>query len=196
MTRLERMAGDALGSDYGWAYGSNKSLSTRTPVADLGTKARYSLDYRYGWYLWKADGGKYPEGYIDKSSTQGFPLGHDGDWSNCTDHGDSACLAKVSHTSACGTKNDRWNLALLELPHGIDRRNVREYWCKENAVAIGEDCYTGNSHVDAMMQIVDDDGAFLGWVGVEASIGQSPGAITWPNDQIGFFEITDPHLSF
>lgn len=47
-----------------------------------------------------------------------------------------------------------------------------------------------------MLQIVGDDGDFLGWVGVEGSIGQAPSANTWPFDQIGVFEIRDPGLSF
>jgi hypothetical protein len=50
-----------------------------------------------------------------------------------------------------------------------DRRDSMWHWCRCLAKEQGQFCYTGNSHVKPMMQIIDDDGAFHGWVGAEAS---------------------------
>jgi hypothetical protein len=48
------------------------------------------------------------------------------------------------------------------------------------ADARGEHCYTGNSHVKPMLQIIDNAGGFHGWVAVEASLNQtSPSQGTW-----------------
>jgi hypothetical protein len=46
------------------------------------------------------------------------------------------------------------------------RRNTYEYWCE----CLSYDaCYTRNSHVKPMLQVIDDNGGFHGWVGVEVS---------------------------
>ena len=50
--------------------------------------------------------------------------------------------------------------------HYRSLRRLRPPTCRSRRV-----CYTGNSHVRPMMQIIDDDGEWHGWVGVEASKG-------------------------
>ncbi|MGJ6969162.1 hypothetical protein ACSDR0_45460 [Streptosporangium sp. G11] len=68
-----------------------------------------------------------------------------------------------------------------------DRRDTYWHWCTCLAKGRGESCYTGNSHVKPMLQILDDDGAFHGWVGVEASFS-SIGAVS--DDMLGVFRLT------
>ncbi|MET9683275.1 hypothetical protein [Streptomyces coeruleorubidus] len=57
---------------------------------------------------------------------------------------------------------------------GADRRDTEWHWCTCLAREHGETCYSRNSHVQPMLQVLDDDGVFRGWVGVEASFYNSP----------------------
>lgn len=50
---------------------------------------------------------------------------------------------------------------------------------------------TGNSHVKPMLQIVDEDGAFHGWVGAEASLNQTVPAQGTSADDLGVFRIAE-----
>jgi hypothetical protein len=52
-------------------------------------------------------------------------------------------------------------------------------------------CYTGNSHVKPLLQIIDNDGVFHGWVGVEASINHSVPAQGTSADDVGVLKIAD-----
>lgn len=55
----------------------------------------------------------------------------------------------------------------------------------------GNYCYTGDSHVKPMLQIVDSDGGFHGWAGVEASLNQTVPDQGANADDIGVFEISE-----
>ncbi|MFD0851272.1 hypothetical protein ACFQ07_03535, partial [Actinomadura adrarensis] len=72
---------------------------------------------------------------------------------------------------------------------GGHRRDTLWHWRTALADARGEFCYTGNSHVKPMIQIVGDDGRFHGWVGIEASLNQTTGNGT-ADDDIGVFRVT------
>lgn len=50
-----------------------------------------------------------------------------------------------------------------------DRRDMIWHWCSCLAGARNEFCYTGNSHLKPMLQILDDNANFAGYVGVEVS---------------------------
>lgn len=72
-----------------------------------------------------------------------------------------------------------------------DRRDTLWHWFTANADGRGEYCYTGNSHVKPLLQIVDSDGVFHGWVGVEASINQTSPTQGTSADDIGVLAIAD-----
>lgn len=65
------------------------------------------------------------------------------------------------------------------------------HWRTGNADGRGEYCYTGNSHVKPMMEIIDSAGVLHGWVGVEASINQTSPSQGAMGDDIGVFAIAD-----
>ncbi|MFC4909505.1 hypothetical protein [Actinomadura gamaensis] len=69
------------------------------------------------------------------------------------------------------------------------RRDTLWHWHTDLADARNETCYTGNSHVKPMIQVVDDNGAFRGWVGVEVSLNETTPAGAY-DDDIGVFRIT------
>ncbi|WP_433430553.1 hypothetical protein [Nonomuraea sp. CA-141351] len=50
-----------------------------------------------------------------------------------------------------------------------DRRDALWRWCTCLAMERKQFCYSGNSHIKPLLQIIDDSGAFRGWVGAEAS---------------------------
>lgn len=72
-----------------------------------------------------------------------------------------------------------------------DRRDTLWHWCTCLAREQGTFCYTGNSHVKPMLQVIDDAGNFRGWVGVEASFYPYSGGDPRSRDMISVFRISD-----
>ncbi|MET9431387.1 hypothetical protein [Streptomyces sp. NPDC003036] len=72
-----------------------------------------------------------------------------------------------------------------------DRRDTLWHWCTCLALEQGRTCYTGNSHVKPILQIIDDAGTFRGWVGVEASFYPFADADPRSHDMLGVFRLTD-----
>jgi hypothetical protein len=84
---------------------------------------------------------------------------------------------------------DRW-LAYYFTEHDGGRRNTMRLWCECLADGRGETCYTGNSHIRPLLQVIDDGGDFRGWVGVEPfSNASSPG--DFYNEYWAVSEFTD-----
>jgi hypothetical protein len=69
-----------------------------------------------------------------------------------------------------------------------DRRDTLWHWC--SCLAKGQTCYGGNSHVKPMLQILDDDGSFRGWVGVEASF--QSGTPNTNGDMLSVWRVYNP----
>jgi hypothetical protein len=76
-------------------------------------------------------------------------------------------------------------------PTSVSRRDILWHWFTANADSRGEYCYTGNSHVKPMMQIINDAGGFHGWFGVETSINQAVPSQGTNADDLGVFLISD-----
>lgn len=161
----------SFGATHGFGYGSDAALDERASMKDIAAVDHDALRHEY--YLWKTDSG---EPYVDSGSGSPFWMR---DWSEC---GGGKCLGGVS-----GTPTEYY----LAAPNAsvTDRRDTIWHWVTKLADDRGEYCYTGNSHVKPMMQIIDSDGVFHGWVGVEASLSQtSPGT---DSDDVGLFEISE-----
>jgi hypothetical protein len=191
IVRLAAVTTDDFGANYGWGYGSKASLAAATRLSDLVESSQYEIIYHYTYRIWKTN--NQPTAHIDQATNGTFRLGPTSGWQRCPNTTTSRCLSQVTTQKACGV-HPQWNLSIVDLA-SADRRNAREYWCQENATARGETCYTGNSHVDPFLQVLDDDGHFRGWVGVEASLGQGS-AGNWSDDQIGVLDISDSRLTF
>merc|ERR1712000_40059 len=67
-----------------------------------------------------------------------------------------------------------------------DRRDAWWHWC--SCLSGGSTCYKGNSHLKPMLQIIDNNGHWRGWVGAEATF--YPGGSGYRGgDVLGVFEI-------
>lgn len=168
--RLED-AGD-FGGTHGYGYGSNAAWDQRTEAASIAAADHARLEH--DWAIWKTTG-ENPDPHVETGSGSPFWVT---DWTVCA----AGCL---------GARSDTPTEFYLSPANSADdhRRDTLWHWRTALADARGEYCYEGNSHVKPMVQIVDDEGDFHGWVGVEASLNQSS-----PNegplaDDIGVFRI-------
>lgn len=162
-----------FGATYGFGYGSNAPWSERVSAADIAAVDHTSLVHTY--HLWKTTG-EQPEPYIDSGDGNPFWVT---DWDVCEG---GQCLGQVTGSGAT-----QYYVAPARSPTG-HRRDTMWSWRTANADGRGEYCYTGNSHVKPMLQVIDDDGDFHGWVGIEASLNQTTGEGPYADD-IGVFRI-------
>jgi hypothetical protein len=162
-----------FGANLGFGYGSDAEWSTRASMSQIAAAPWTSMIHTY--YLWKTDSNGVP--YVDHSTGSAFWYQK---YTVCTS---GRCVAGTTGKAQyyISTANTTSN----------DRRNALWHWFTANADGRGEYCYTGNSHVKPMMQIVDNDGGFHGWVGVEASINEAVPSQGTDADDIGVFEIAD-----
>lgn len=172
LATLELVDAGDFGGTHGYGYGSNAGWDER---ASAGTVAGDDHErFEHQWALWKTTGSD-PDPHVETGSGSPFWIT---DWTTCGD----GCLGARSSTpteyyvSPANGSNQH-------------RRDTLWHWRTSLADGRGEYCYTGNSHVKPMVQIVDDEGDFHGWVGVEASLNQTvpdQGALA---DDIGVFRI-------
>lgn len=165
--------GSSFGATHGWAYGSNAAWSARASMAQIDAYDHTKLNHDY--YLWKTDNGT---PYLDHGEGNPFWITN---WTPCSG---GRCLGAVS-SQATSYYLSRPNAT------ATDRRDTIWHWRHSLADGRGEVCYTGNSHVKPMLQIVDEDGTFHGWVGVEASLNQTVPAQGTSADDIGVFRIAE-----
>ncbi|MEO3753455.1 hypothetical protein [Streptomyces sp. B6B3] len=161
-----------FGATHGYGNGSNAAWSARVPMSEIAALDHSALVHRYD--LWKTTT-EQSEPYIDHGDGNPFWIQ---DWNVC-DGGQ--CLGAESANPS------QYYVAPAREPTG-HRRDTLWHWVRALADGRDEWCYTGNSHVKPMIQVIDDNGDFHGWVGVEASLNQttSEGALA---DDIGVFRI-------
>ncbi|MEV0384710.1 hypothetical protein [Nonomuraea sp. NPDC050643] len=174
---------------HGYGYGSNAAVGTRRAMSSV--KA-FPGALRQDLTSWA-------HGKIVKSDNQPFGLSS---FRACATTTSCLTYLQPSSKGACqkeggcpkyggGTAANVSSIQYyLTKISNTDRRDTLWHWCTCLAMERDEFCYTGNSHVKPLMQIIDDSGAFRGWVGAEASfsIGAARGT-----DMIAVFRITDFH---
>jgi hypothetical protein len=168
-------AGSNFGATHGFGYGSNAAWDARASMAKIDAVDHTKLVHTY--YLWKTSEVS-SDPYIDTGDGNPFWVQN---WTVC---GGGTCLGAVTGT----TTTTQYYVSPANSPTG-HRRDTLWGWRTAHADNRGEFCYTGNSHVKPMLQVIDDNGGFHGWVGVEASLNQtvpSQGALC---DDIGVFRI-------
>ncbi|MCX2947855.1 hypothetical protein [Lentzea sp. NEAU-D7] len=156
----------------GYAYGSNASLSTSRSASTVRAFPGTLLQDYQGWThdaLNHGVGGAFKIGSFRTCATTTWCLTY------LQPSSEKACQEQPSCPGTGGGSaiNDSSLQNYIQRISSSDRRDTHWHWCtcltrNSNGTDI-ESCYTGNSHVKPMMQIIDDDGAFRGWVGVEAS---------------------------
>lgn len=161
---------------HGYGYGSNAAWSARVPMSTIAAADHEQFEHSYR--LWKVTSvGDDP--FIDSGESSPFWVR---DWSTC---GGGSCLG--ARTSG-GTAGTDYFVSPARSPIG-HRRDTMWSWRISHADGRNEYCYTGNSHVKPMLQVVDDNGVFRGWVGVEASLNQTVPSQGRLADDIGVFKI-------
>ncbi|MFD0478374.1 hypothetical protein ACFQ0B_66955 [Nonomuraea thailandensis] len=111
----------------------------------------------------------------------------------CT--GTTWCMAyKTQTTTNCDCPapydKDHSLQTYLQQITGKDRRDTHWHWC--TCLAKGSQCHKGNSHVYPLLQVIDDQGGWRGWVGVEASFYPYTD-VTDPrrNDMLSVFRVAE-----
>lgn len=147
----------------GYGYGSNTPLTTRRQMSSVEAfPGTLRLTYK-GW-----DHGKLTD------DSGGFDIAKYGACTTTT-----WCLTYLQPESgtSCkggcnpGTTDTSIQNYIVRVSNN-DRRDTHWQWCSCLTISkqgVQSKCYQGNSHVKPMLQILDDDGQFHGWVGVEAS---------------------------
>lgn len=184
---------------FGVGWGSNASLSSASRVSmshllsdpassAMPLKGRYDVANAGTVSQQHAGFGPLGSGDTDPAS-----LDHDNPWKPCAN---GLCLGWLQHqtgncTAAGYSDHDRVRY-LAEIGDG--RRDTQWYWCRFHAESHHETCYQSNSHPQPMLQIVDDAGAFQGWVGVEVFTHVDASTLVpdedWANGYFAVFEQT------
>jgi hypothetical protein len=164
----------SFGATHGYGYGSDAEWSTRASMGVIAGYDHNQLEHRY--HLWKTDGGS---PYVDQGSGSPFWMRN---WDRCES---ARCVGGLNTSSQTSY--------YISMPSttSTGRRDTLEHWRHTLADGRGDHCYTGNSHVKPMLQIIDSDGGFHGWVGVEASLNQTVPSEGTSGDDIGVFVIAN-----
>lgn len=173
---------------HGYGYGSNAALSTRRAMSSVRSFPGTLKQDLWGW----------SQDAVSHHPGQTF---HHTNYSTCATTTWCLTYLQPSSTRACqatggcpnhgggSDTNDSSVQNLLTKVSSNDRRDTLWHWCTCLAREQGRFCYTGNSHVKPLLQILDDAGHFQGWVGVEASF--YPYNNDRFRDMISVFRISD-----
>ncbi|WP_216215167.1 hypothetical protein [Amycolatopsis aidingensis] len=163
----------SFGATHGYGYGSNAEWDDRASMAEIAAFDHSTMEHNF--HLWKTNKGT---PYLDEGSGRPFWVT---EWHRCD--GDR-CL---------GSRTSSPTEYYLSTPNTTSRGRRDTIWHWRTSLADGrnEYCYTGNSHVKPMLQVIDSDGGFHGWVAVEASLNQTVPSQGRDADDIGVFELTD-----
>jgi hypothetical protein len=183
-------------ANFGIGYGSNASLAytSKATMSELRYDPRYSarayngrnVVVTKGAVVRQTSGGR----WTFAEGVKGVP-GND-PWSLCDNE---SCIAWRQHGSSCQClgpdgkpveNKDRLRY-IAEVVGG--RRNTEWFWC-DCLRKQTDACYQANSHVRPLLQVIDDNGEFHGWVGVEASTHVNPVTLEpMPSPENGFFSV-------
>jgi hypothetical protein len=173
----------------GYGYGSNASLGTRRALSSVQAHdATMRLDGR----SWSKDALTVSGGVFQN---QAFTTCRTTTW--CLTHLQPTSARACQKDSGCPNHGGGTTANISSIQYYIqklsntDRRDTLWHWCTCLAMERGEKCYTGNSHVKPMLQVIDDSGAFRGWVGVEASFWPNGGTNPRASDMLSVFRLTD-----
>ncbi|ALG08391.1 hypothetical protein AOZ06_17060 [Kibdelosporangium phytohabitans] len=161
-------AGSGFTATAGYGFGSNAPFSASASASDLmlpENKVNYS--YRYSGI----SKGQLGSG----SSSMSLPV-----YKQCRD---ARCIGTATKTAAgagCtyyppGESKENTTINFYLASIAGDRRNAYEHWyrCLGYRPSTGQTCYKMNSHVKPLIQVIDDNGGFRGWVGAETSFSST-----------------------
>jgi hypothetical protein len=189
-------------ASFGIGYGSNAGLGkeTRATMTQLRTDPRYNARRYTGTFVVENQGTVSRQGtggawWFGSGTQTPGDANYNNPWQVCAN---AQCIGWNQHNSSCNcgatfpTKNRIRYLAEV----GGGRRNTEWYWCQ--CLAQGTPCYKANSHPRPLLQIVDDNGVFQGWVGVEAFTHVNTATLLPDNDYpaayFGLFDMVPDEL--
>ena len=146
------------GATHGHGFGSKVPLSTRRSMSTVHATAG---PFTYRINTWAHD-------KLTSSTNKSFSPAQ---YTRCSKT--TWVMTRYQSSSATSCKcpapyhKDSSLQYYIQMVTSKDRRDTWWHWC--TCLAGAKYCYPGNSHVKPLMQIIDDGGAFRGWVGVEAS---------------------------
>lgn len=148
----------------GFGYGSNASWSQAASIASLAGTSFPSGEF------FQNDGNKTTH-FLGSAFATSLPAG-----SACS----AQCLSFEAGTNDCqphtagGSNPAPYRYRYADLSTLSLRKNVENVYseCLNNKTDGAHDvtCYAGNMHVRDLLQILDDNDSFRGWVGVESSL--------------------------
>jgi hypothetical protein len=173
----------------GYGYGSNAALTSRRAMSSVQGAPR---DIQLEGSTWSGDTVTASSGLFQHRSLK-----------TCTTT--TWCLTMLQPTSSracqqgggCPTQGGGTPVNVTSIQYYIgrvnsgDRRDTLWHWCTCLAMEHQQFCYTGNSHVKPMLQILDDSASFRGWVGVEASFYPFSNKDPRLSDMLGVFRLAD-----
>lgn len=179
-----QLTGSGYSLTSGIGYGSDAGLDTDTKASMSAIRAR-SESFLLEGNSW--------HGRIEPKMVRGLSGGLImNTWNLCDD---GSCLGRVQNNAGCAASSccpvgpgydacverlAKSNRRFYYMSGAFGgRRNTYEYWCECLSY---DGCYSKNSHIKPMLQVIDDDGGFHGWVGVEVSPDR-----TVPRDMSGEF---------
>ncbi|MEU6742720.1 hypothetical protein [Streptosporangium sandarakinum] len=175
---------------HGYGYGGNAGLGTRRAMS---TVQAFPGVLKQDLVIWSGD---------DVRTSSGQTFNHSS-FGTCATTTWCLTYLQPSSTSACqaeggcpaygggtGPNVSSIQYYLLKITN-TDRRDTLWHWCTCLAMERGEFCHSGNSHVKPLVQIIDDNGGFHGWVGTEAAFYTSASPDPRRSDMISVFRITD-----
>jgi hypothetical protein len=172
---------------HGYGYGSTASLTERRAMSTVQAfPGRLRQDYVNWAHRRLAQG----SGPFTHSS---FRTCRDTTW--CLTYVQPSSAAACRRSGGCPTyggdgqgNGDTSIQYYLTAVSSQDRRDSLWHWCTCLGREQNRLCYTGNSHVKPMLQVIDDNGRFRGWVGVEASFSVRADR---SEDMLGVFRLAD-----
>lgn len=175
---------------HGYGYGSNAAINTRRPMS---TVRAHPATLRQDLVSWSG-------GRVVTSTGQVFGLPS---FRTCSTTTWCLTYLQPSSSGACQASGGCPNYGggspanvssiqyYLQSIASYDRRDTLWHWCTCLAMERNQFCYTGNSHVKPLLQIIDDAGGFRGWVGAEASFYNSSSSDPRRSDMIAVFRLAD-----
>ncbi|MET9951580.1 hypothetical protein ABZ135_08525 [Streptomyces sp. NPDC006339] len=172
----------------GYAYGSNAALTTRRAMTTVQAHpARITLQgTSWAHDVTKPIGGTFGHTQFRTCETTTWCL-------TLLQPSSSTACQKTGcpHYGGGTTPNITSIQYYLQKLANTDRRDTLWHWCTCLAMERNETCYTGNSHVKPMYQVIDDTGTFRGWVGVEASYWPNAGEDPRKSDMFAVYRMAD-----
>ncbi|MEV4364723.1 hypothetical protein [Nonomuraea sp. NPDC049625] len=170
----------------GYGYGSNASLTTRRAMSSVRAFAGALKQDLVSWSrntIVKSDGQVFKQSSFRSCATTTW----------CLTYLQPSSPGACQKAGGCpnfggGTKANVSSIQYyLTKISNNDRRDTLWHWCTCLAMESKTFCYSGNSHIKPLLQIIDDSGAFRGWVGAEASFYNGSRS----KDMMAVFRISD-----